>query len=222
MNSGHANQAAIRLLLWSVVALGGFFAAAWIGYHLGGVILAFHKVFIVLWAFFLVAVLYLFRDPDPVEPADVNAIVSPAHGKVDVVEETVESEFMQEACKRISIRVSLLNVQVQYAPAPGTVAHLRHQAALKQDHTGEPENLWIGVDVAGRPNTRLAVRLVAGMWGRRIVSWVKRNDVVPRGARLGMMRPSRRVDLYLPRAVKLQVNAGDEVVGGQSVVARFE
>jgi hypothetical protein len=54
------------------------------------------------------------------------------------------------------------------------------------------------------------------------VSWTKVNDVVPRSARLAMMRPAGRVDLYLPRRVKLEVRAGDELVGGQSVVARFE
>ena len=222
MNSGNANKAAMRLLLWSVVLLAGFFLAAWIGYHLGGVILAFHKVFIVLWALLAVAVLFLFRDPDPIEPADARAIVSPAHGKVDVIENAVEGEFMHQACQRISIRVSLLNVQVQYAPASGTVAHFRHQAAMAHGLGSDAENLWLGFDLVGRPDTRLAVQCVAGAWGRRILPWVKLHDVVPRGTRLGMTRPARRVDLYLPSAVKLHVNAGDEVVGGQSVVARFE
>jgi phosphatidylserine decarboxylase len=222
MNSGHANKAAIRLLLWSVAALLGFFAAAWIGYHLGGIILAFHKMFIVLWALFVVAVLYFFRDPDPIEPADINAIVSPAHGKVDVIDERVESEFMKGACRRISIGVSLLNVQVQYAPAAGTVAHLAHQAPAKRGETEQPESLLLGLDVVGRPDTKFVVQWFAGNWGKRIVPWVKLNGVVLRSARLGMMRPGRRVDLYLPGTIKLHVNPGDELIGGQTVVARFE
>src|SRR5688572_4741480 len=129
MNSGNANQAAIRLLLWSIAALVGFFVAAWIGHRVGGLILSFFKVFIALWAVFLIAVLYLFRDPDPIQPSDLSAIVSPAHGKVDVIEETVESEFMKGACKRVSITVSLWNVQVQYAPVAGTVAHYAYHPA---------------------------------------------------------------------------------------------
>jgi hypothetical protein len=39
---------------------------------------------------------------------------------------------------------------------------------------------------------------------------------------MGMMRPASRVDLYLPPTVKLHINPGDEVIGGQSVVAKFE
>jgi len=221
MNSGNANQAALRLLLWSAVVLVGFFFAAWIGYHLGAVILAFHKVFLVLWALLVVGVLYLFRDPDPIEPADAQAVVSPAHGKVDVIEQAVESDFMEQACQRISIHVSLMNVQVQYAPVSGTITHLRHEPARMRNRQREPDNLWLGLERVGS-HAKVAVRLTAGTWSLGLLPWVKLNDVVPRGARIGMMRPSRRVDLYLPSGVKLHVNAGDELVGGQSVVARFE
>src|SRR5436190_62880 len=111
MNSGKANKAAIRLILWSVAVLAGLFVAAWIGSELGDFIIAHPSPFIAVWAAFLVAVLYLSRDPDPVEPSDLNAIVSPAHGKVDVIEETGEIDFMKGTCRRVSIRVSLLDVQ---------------------------------------------------------------------------------------------------------------
>ena len=222
MNSGHANKAVIRLVLWSLAALAGLFLAAWVGQVLGGIILTYHKVFIALWLAFALALLYLFRDPDPVEPSDLNAIVSPAHGKVDVIEDTVENEFMKGACKRISIRVSWLDVQIQKAPAAGTITHLDYRRALNEGGTANLENLLLGFDVVGRPNTKLAVRLTAGTWGKRIVPWVRVNDVVTRSMRMAMMRPSSRVDLFLPAAVKLQVNPGDEVAGGQSVVAKFE
>jgi len=222
MNPGHANKAAIRLLLWSVAVLAGLFAIAWLGKNLGGFVLAHPVILLAPWAIFLVAVLYLFRDPDPIEPSDLNAIVSPAHGKVDVIEDTVETEFMKGACKRISIRVSLLDVQVQNAPVAGTISHFEHRRTMKQGGTSDTENLFIGFDVVGRAATKLAVRLIGGAWGKRIVPWVRPGDVVLRSTRVGMMRPAARVDLYLPSGVKLHVNLGDEVAGGQSVVAKFE
>jgi phosphatidylserine decarboxylase len=222
MNSGKANKAAIRLILWSVAALVGIFVAAWVGYHVGRFIIAYPQILIGPWALFLIAVLYFFRDPDPIEPSDLNAVVSPAHGKVDVIEDTVESEFMKGACKRISIRVSLLDVQVQNAPVAGTIAHFQHQRAMKEGGTARTENLFIGFDVIGRPGAKIAVRLIGGTWGKRIVPWIQSNDVLSRGVRIGMMRPASRVDLYLPGTVKLHVNPGDEVVGGQSVIAKFE
>src|ERR1043166_114481 len=222
MNSGKANHAAIRLILWSLAMLLGFFAVAWIGFYLGAFINSNRAWFMVPWVLFAAAVLYLFRDPDPIEPGDLNAIVSPAHGKVDVIEESAENDFMKGACKRISIRVALTDVQVQYAPLTGTVAQLIHQPAMKEGGPSAVENLFIGFDVIGRADTKVAVRLIGGTWGRRIVPWIKASDVISRSVRVGMMRPASRVDLYLPKNVKLMVNLGDEVAGGQSVVAKFE
>lgn len=222
MNSGNANKAAVRLLLWSVVALLGLFVGAWVGRELGGFILAFHQIFIALWAVFVIAILYLSRDPDPIEPSDLTAIVSPAHGKVDVIEKSVENDFVKGPCQRVSIGVSLFDVQVQYAPVSGTVAHCEHRRAVKEGGAADAETLLVGLNAVGRPETRVAVRLMGGRWGRRILPWVRLGDVVARGARIGMMRPASRVDLYLPVGVKLSVNLGDEVAGGQSVVGKFE
>src|SRR5260370_957564 len=79
MNSGNANKAAIRLILWATAGMIGLFAAAYVGYYLGSFIKDHPAVLLAPWALFLVAVLFLFRDPDPIEPSDPNAIVSPAH-----------------------------------------------------------------------------------------------------------------------------------------------
>ncbi len=221
MNSGKANKAAIRLILWSVAALAGLFLAAWAGQVLGALILAYHKLFLALWAALLIAILYLSRDPDPVEPSDANAIVSPAHGKVDAIDEAAEIGFMQGACRRISIRVAWTDIQVQYAPVAGTVAQLTHQPPGKADGRAIPETLFVGLDAVGRAGVRVAVRWTGGAWGRRILPWIQSNDVISRSVRIAMMRPGSRVDLYLPLEVKLHVKVGDEVAGGQSVVAKF-
>jgi phosphatidylserine decarboxylase len=222
MNSGQANKLTIRLIIQSVVALGCLFLIAWAGRELGDLILRFYYFFVAIWAVFLVAVIYWSRDPDPLEPGELSAIVSPAHGTVDVIEDTVESQFMNGPCKRISIRVALTDVQVQYAPLTATVAQFTYQHPSKDGGTIAKENLFLGLDVIGRPETRAAVRLVGGTWGTRILPWVKSNDIVSRSVRIAMMRPASRVDLYLPSHVKLLVNLGDEVGGGQTVVAKFE
>ena len=47
-----------------------------------------------LWFIFVLFAHYFFRDPDPCVPAGPNLIVSPGHGKVDVIDETAEPEFM--------------------------------------------------------------------------------------------------------------------------------
>ena len=153
----------------------------------------------------------------------MNAVVAPAHGTVDVIEPATEAEFIKGACQRVSIRVALTDVQVQYAPLTGTVAFFQHQRPLKDGGgTGATsENLFIGLDAIGRAGVKVGVRLIGGTWGRRILPWVRSNDLVTRSVRLGMMRPGSRVDLYLPPDLKLVVKVGDEVAGGQSVVVKF-
>ncbi len=221
MNTGHANQATLRLLLWSLAALVGLFVGAWAGRQLGGFILAYHKIFIAVWALFLVAVVYLSRDPNPAEPSDLNAIVAPAHGRIETIENAIENEFVKGACQRLSIRVSFTDVQVQYAPLAATVAHFEHRRAGQDGGIAGAESLFIGFDAIGRASEKVAVRLIGGTWGKRILPWIKSNDVVSRSVRIAMMRPATRVELYLPPQVKLLVNVGDEVAGGQSVVAKF-
>jgi phosphatidylserine decarboxylase len=46
--------------------------------------------------------------------------------------------------------------------------------------------------------------------------------VVPRGERIAMMKPGTRVNLFLPSNVKVKVSAGEKVIGGTTVVAKFE
>jgi len=222
MNSGKANQAAVRIILWSAAALLAFYALAWIGYVLGNFILFYWKFFAVVWALFIVALLYLSRDPDPIEPSDPNAIVAPAHGTVDVIDEQVESEFVQEACQRISIRVSWLDIHVQYAPVSARVAYFEHHLPIRSGGSAIVETLTAGLEPVMRPQEKIVVRLVGGTWGRRIVPWIKANQVPARSTRIGLMRLGSRVDLFLPRTAKLAVALGDKLAGGQSVVAKFQ
>jgi phosphatidylserine decarboxylase len=222
MNSGKMNAAAVRLILWSLAAWVGLFAAAWIGRELGTFILFYWKIFAALWGLVLVAVVYLSRDPNPIEPSDINALVSPAHGTVDVIDEQAENDFVKATCQRVSIRVSIWDVHVQYAPVAARVAYIEHHRPLRSGGNSPVETLLLGLEPVTRQHDRIALRLAGGSWGTRIVPWVVTEEVVPRSARLGMMRLGPRVDIFLPRAAKLAVKTGDTVVGGQSVLAKWE
>ncbi len=222
MNSGKMNQAAIRVILWSLLGLAGFYAAAWVGSVLGRFVLFYWQMFLVVWVLFLVAIVYLSRDPDPIEPSDPNALVAPAHGLVDVIDEQTEVEFVNAPCQRVSIRMSIFDVQLQYAPTAARVAYFTHSKPIKLGGNSPLEMLLLGLEPIMRPQDKLALRFVGSAWGRQIVPWVAAGDVPSRSARLGMMRLGNRVDIFLPMSAKLVVNLGDKVVGGQSVLARWE
>jgi hypothetical protein len=146
--------------------------AAWIGREVGAFVLFYWQMFLVVWVLFLVAIVYFSRDPDPVEPNDLNALVSPAHGTVDVIDEQTESDFVQAPCQRVSIRTSVFDVQVQYAPTAARVSYLCHAKPLRLGGNSPVEMLLLGLEPVLRPQDKVALRMIGSTWGRQIVPWV--------------------------------------------------
>ena len=82
--------------------------------------------------------------------------------------------------------------------------------------------MLIGLDAAEPRGEKIGVRLIAGLIARRIVPWLKENDIVQRGERISLIQFGSRVDVYLPRRAKIKVKLGDRVVGGETVIAAFD
>ena len=229
-HSGKAQQAAQELIVRAFVLLLGILIlllAGTVTRLFGSAVGAMFIGLAVLWFLFVLFTHYFFRDPDPRVPVDAGALVSPAHGKVDVIDETAEPEFMGGPCRRISIFLSVLDVHVQYAPMDGRVAILKHKPgqylnALRTDCASVNENVLLGFAPTGRPNDKVGVRLVAGVIARRIVPWAAAGDEVTRGERISLIQFGSRVEVYLPRSAKIKVRLGDKVVGGETVIAAFE
>ncbi len=209
-----------RVLGWLLIWLAGACLALWLKSSFAAVALAVAGVWILFSAF----TLYFFRDPEPRVPTALEAVVAPAHGLVDCVDETTELEFLGGPCRRISIFLSVLDVHVQNAPVAGKIAFVKHRpgqflSALKTESAKYNENVLIGIESLEQPGGRMAVRQIAGLIARRIVSWVGAGDTVARGQRLGLIQFGSRCDLYLPLTVQIRVKPGDRVVGGETVVA---
>ncbi len=209
-----------RSLGWLVVWLAGGVLALWLKSSFAVVAVAVAGGWILFSAF----ILYFFRDPTPRVPTAPEAVVAPAHGLVDCVEETSEPEFLGSACRRVSIFLSVFDVHIQNAPVAGRIAFLKYQpgqflSALKAESARYNENVLIGIESSERPGERIAVRQIAGLLARRVVSWVNVGDSVARGQRLGLIQYGSRCDLYLPLSAQVTVKPGAKVVGGETVVA---
>jgi len=227
-HSGKAAKAGFKLLFLSLAAallLGaiGTFIAHRIGFSLGLIMVpvAF------LWTVFAIFTLNFFRDPDPRVPAGASLVVSPAHGKVDVIGSITEPHFMGGACQRISIFLSVIDVHVQNAPVSGKIAYYKYStgqflSALKAESAIHNENLLLGFDSSDPRGTKVGVRVLAGVLARRIVPWAKQGDEVARGERISLVQFGSRADVYLPAEAKIKVQLGAHVVGGETVLAAFE
>ena len=228
-HSGKASLAALRLIGLAgaavLVLLAVAFLAKWSSASSCCDYLTWALV--ALWGLFTVFTFYFFRDPDPLVPTGPNLVISPGHGKVDVIDTTTEPDYIGGECQRISIFLSVIDVHVQYAPVTGRVAFFKHTpgqylSALKTESAQFNENVLIGLDAAEPRGEKIGVRLIAGLIARRIVPWVKENDAVQRGERISLIQFGSRVDVYLPLRAKIKVKLGDRVVGGETVIASFD
>ena len=64
----------------------------------------------------------------------------------------------------------------------------------------------------------IMVLQIAGMITRRIHNFAKPFLTMKRGQHLGFITFGSRVDLLIPKAIKLDVNIGDKVKGGETVI----
>jgi phosphatidylserine decarboxylase len=229
--AGKARKAAFRMILISLVvvvaawALGAFTVTA--AAIIAAVGVAITPFVAIAWVLFALFTLYFFRDPTPHCPTGSNLVLSPAHAKVDVIDKTIEAQFMGGECQRISMFLSVLDVHVQNAPITGKLAFLKHTAgeflnALRTESATHNENVLLGFDATELEGKKIGVRLIAGVLARRIVPFIKTGDDVQRGDRISLIQFGSRADVYLPLEAKIKVKLGDKVVGGQTVLAVFE
>jgi phosphatidylserine decarboxylase len=170
-------------------------------------------------------IVYFFRDPERVIPAEEDALVSPADGTITHIEEVDETDFPDGRCLRISIFLSIFNVHVNRLPRAGTVTQIRYFPgafldARDSNSAVRNEQLWIDMR---EPNGRaIRVKQISGAIARRIVCWLKEGEYLAKGERVGMIKLGSRTDLLIPAAqiCKQCVKIGDKVLGGSTVLLR--
>jgi phosphatidylserine decarboxylase len=155
-----------------------------------------------------------FRNPRRRIPRGEGLILSPADGRIVVVDKEAEGT-------KVSIFMSVFNCHVNRVPAAGKIMEISYQPG---------KFLPASKGEASRQNERNAIRLqgakglsmrfvqVAGILARRIVCYVHSGDQVQRGEIFGTILFGSRVDVYLPRPVAVRVRKGERVKGGKSVL----
>ena len=226
-HSGKSSRAGLRIIFWTLVFLVAVFAIGVLATLLGALIATVSTILVAVWVLFALFTLYFFRDPNPSAPSIPNAIVSPAHGTVDLIDETTGPEFFGGPCQRISMFLSVFDVHVQKAPVSGKVTLLKHTpgkflSATRCDCSAHNENVLLGFECTDYPGQKIGLRLIAGLIARRIITWVQAGETVLRSERISLIQYGSRCDLYLPHTVKIHVKLGGKVKGGETIIASFE
>ena len=166
---------------------------------------------------------YFFRDPERAVPTERGLFVAPADGKVIVIRETDETEYLHAGVTQISIFMSPLNVHVNRVPCDGKVISVKHVkgtflAAYKDEASVRNEHIDMVLETRYGD---VLVRQVAGFVARRAVCRVSEGDVLQRGERYGIIKFSSRVDVYVPKDAAVKVQLGDMVIAGETVLCKI-
>jgi phosphatidylserine decarboxylase len=176
--------------------------------------------FVVLGLFFL----FFFRDPERVSPADADAVLSPADGKVIIAGAALADAAPPPgpaAWQQISIFLSPMDVHVNRIPATGRVTRVtfspgKFLPAYRHDAGGANERSEVWIDHAGQT---VVARQIVGMLARRVVCRASVGDEVRAGDRFGIMKFGSRMDIFLPLTAQITVTAGQMVRGGETIIA---
>jgi phosphatidylserine decarboxylase len=177
---------------------------------------------IALVAFWLFIVSF-FRIPSRNFTYDENAVVSPADGKVVVIEEVVDTEYFNEKRLQVSVFMSPANVHVNRYPFSGKVLYSKYHKGkylVAWDPKSSTENERHSIVLSNAKATVL-VKQIAGALAKRIVNYAKVDEQVEQNTELGFIKFGSRVDLLLPIGTKVNVKIGDQVKNGVSVLATF-
>ena len=227
IHSGKARSAAFKMIFITLILVILVPIAGVLGYLIASAMVVVSVFLFLLWILFALFTLYFFRDPNAKVPAGAGLVVSPGHGKVDVIDTLNEPQFIHGECQRISMFLSVIDVHVQNAPVSGKVTYLKHTEgqflnAMKTECATCNENVYIGIESTDPANEKIGMKLIAGVIARRIIPFAEIGDVIVRGDRISLIQFGSRVDVYLPHSAKIKVKVGDRVVGGESILAAFE
>jgi len=168
-------------------------------------------------------VLQFFRDPGRQVPEDLQAVLSPADGRIVAVEK-VRDPYLDRDALKISVFMNVFNVHSNRSPVDGTVKQRWYHAGSflnaaldKASLENERNALWI--ETADRQN--ITCVQIAGLVARRILCYVDQGAGLERGQRYGFIRFGSRVDVYLPPDAEVKAALGDKVYATESILARL-
>ncbi|HUI67806.1 MAG TPA: phosphatidylserine decarboxylase family protein [Nitrospirota bacterium] len=165
-------------------------------------------------------ILFFFRDPERSVPEGKDVVVSPADGKVIVVKDIYEPDYLKQDVKQISIFLSVFNVHVNRAPCDGTVETVKYNPG--RFHVASVDKASLDNEqtavVITKGKYKVLVKQIAGLIARRIVCYAKPGDMIKTGERYGLIRFGSRVDIFLPKETELKVKVGDRIKGARDII----
>lgn len=211
-----------RTLLFVLLII--FFTLNWAIAHFFGASSLIQNSAIGLSVLFYLIILQFFRNPIFSVSKNDKHVLAPADGKVVVIEETIETEYLNEKRKQVSIFMSPVNVHVNRMPVGGVISFFKYHAGkylVAWHPKSSTENERTTVVVKMNTGVEILFRQIAGALARRIKCYVKEGQQLSQGDEFGFIKFGSRVDIFLPLDAKITVKIGDITKGGRTVIAEL-
>ena len=174
---------------------------------------------------FFYLIVSFFRVPKRAVTIDGNKILAPSDGKVVVIEEVQETEFLNDKYTQISIFMSPLNVHCQWYPINGIVKYFKYHPGkylVAWHPKSSTENERTTIVVEDKEGRQILFRQIAGAVARRIVYFGKEGEEARQDKEAGFIKFGSRIDVFIPLKSTIDVKIGENVVGSQTVLATFD
>jgi phosphatidylserine decarboxylase len=194
-----------------------------IDFYLPGAHLLKWIVYIFSFLLFVIIVQF-FRSPKFPITISEKEVLCPADGKVVVIEEATETEYLKDKRIQLSVFMSPVNVHVNRNPVSGVVKYFKYNPGkylVAWHPKSSTENERTTIVIENSKGVSILFRQIAGAMARRIVWYVKEGDQVEQGQQFGFIKFGSRVDVFLPRGSTVKVELGQVVKGGRTVLAEL-
>jgi len=169
-------------------------------------------------------VFWFFRVPNRDILDHVENVIAPVDGKVVMIKEVEETEFLKEKAIQISIFMSPLNVHICRYPVSGNVIYKKYHPGkylVAWHEKSSTENERTTVAVESLTKHKVVFRQIAGYVARRIVFYCNEGDTAKAGHEFGFIKFGSRMDIFLPLDTEIICKIGDKTKGGLDVIAKM-
>ncbi len=175
------------------------------------------------WAF-CIWQLFFFRVPKRKAAGSGTLVSSAADGKVVIVDEFFEDEYLQRPCKRVCVYMDFFDVHANFWPVTGEVTYYKYHPGkhlLAFRPKASEDNEHSSVCIRTESGAEVFFRQLAGTFARRIVNYAKPGLQVKAGEQCGIIKFGSRLDLFLPLDAEVLVKPGDQVKAAETLIARL-
>jgi phosphatidylserine decarboxylase len=170
-------------------------------------------------------VFWFFRVPNRDIVDHKENVIAPVDGKVVMIKEVFEDEFLKEKAIQVSIFMSPLNVHICRYPVSGKVIYKKYHPGkylVAWHEKSSTENERTTVAVESLTNHKVVFRQIAGYVARRIVFYCNEDDTSKAGHEFGFIKFGSRMDVFLPLDTEITCKIGDKTKGGIDVIAKMK